>query len=109
MLLFLKYTDAGFNELSQALVINPKFVPAIRNLGVLYAYRGDIGKAIEEWKNAILLNPYDVETLLNYGVYMVEQNRNARGMEYLRKAYALAPTNSKVVEGYKYARSILAR
>jgi spermidine synthase len=100
MLLYVNEADLGIGELQRALALNPGFVPALRNLGGVYAALGQMDKAADLWQKALAINPDDVETLVLYGGYLVEQRGSSEGKQYLRKAYRLAPKNPHILDQY---------
>ena len=44
-------------ECEEALALNPDMVPALNNLGILYALRGWYDKACEQWERSLSLSP----------------------------------------------------
>ena len=98
MLLYVNETETGIAELRRALTLNPISVPALRNLGVAYAGRGQMDTAVELWRQALAIDPDDVETLVFFGSYLAEQKGSREGVEYLKRAYRLAPHNPQVVD-----------
>jgi cytochrome c-type biogenesis protein CcmH/NrfG len=89
-------------------MLNPKYVPALRKLGLAYANLGNVDKALEKWQNALAFNPNDILTLVYLGRTLTEQRGDANGMIYLRKAYRLAPKNPAVLEGYTRGRKLFS-
>jgi spermidine synthase len=98
LLVYLNDTQEGVKELQQAVALNPGLVPALRNLGEIYASKGDVYKAVELWKRALSIDPNDVVTLVYYGRYL-EQSDNAEGEIYLERARRLAPNDFEKVNG----------
>ncbi len=100
MLLFMGANDPAIRELQQALILNPKLVPALRNVGVFYASQGQMDRAVEKWKEALSVNPDDIMSLVFYGIYLARQGAHSEAMDCLQNAYRLAPRNPKVAEAY---------
>lgn len=100
MLWKVNQADLAVKELQEALTRNPRLVPALRMLASIYASRGQIEKAREQWKQALALDPNDVPTLVGYGVFLAEQRPSAEAIEYVRKAYQLDSEDPDVIDGY---------
>ncbi|MEK7136891.1 MAG: tetratricopeptide repeat protein, partial [Patescibacteria group bacterium] len=76
-------------------------------IGQIYAERGELEKAIEEFRTGILLNPSDAELHHGLGqVYALQRNFDAALREYER-ALALMPEPKNAYE--KLSRRIIAR
>jgi len=98
-LLAMNQTDAALVELQRALALDPKTVLVRRTLASIYASRGQVEKAVKQWKDALAIDQNDVPTLLNYGSYLAEQRPYLKeAMGYLQRAYQLAPENPVVVQ-----------
>ncbi len=98
MLVYLNDTEQGVKELQQAVALNPRLVPAMRQLGEIYASKGDVYKATELWKKALEINPDDLVTLVYYGRYL-EQSGDASGNSYIERARRLAPNDFEKIKG----------
>ena len=96
-------TDLAVKELQQALVMNAKLVPVRRALASIYASRGQVEQAMEQWKEALALDPNDFPTLVSYGLFLLKQQPGPEAAAYLRKAYQLDPEVPEVVDGYARA------
>jgi TolB-like protein/class 3 adenylate cyclase/tetratricopeptide (TPR) repeat protein len=59
--------DAGVSLIEKAMALNPNSILAFRAAGVLYAFRGDVGTAIETLKKADRLNPLDAGLVFKHG------------------------------------------
>ncbi len=102
MLQFMNNANPSIKEFQQALSLNPSFVPALRSLGAIYASLGNMDKALELWQKALALNPNDVIALIFNGQYLMKHTGSSEeGMEYLRRAYSLAPKNPTVLKAYQ--------
>jgi len=84
-------------------VINAKLVPVRRVLASIYASRGQVEQAMEQWKDALALDPNDIPTLVSYGVFLLQRQPSTEAGAYLQKAYQLDPEEPEVVDGYARA------
>ncbi len=103
MLWKMNQTDLAVKELQQALVMNAKLVPMRRAQASIYASRGQVEQAMEQWKEALALDPNDIPTLVSYGVFLLKQQPGTEAAAYLQKAYRLDPEEPEVVDGYARA------
>jgi spermidine synthase len=92
--------DLAVKELQRALAMNARIIPAHRFLAEIYASQGQIAKALEQWKDAYALDPNSVLTLIGYGVYLAKLQPSPDALEYVRKAYRLAPDDPDVIDSY---------
>ncbi len=99
MLWKMNQTELAVKELREALTMNPRLIPARRMLASIYASRGQIEKAGEQWKEALALDPNDVPTLVGYGVFLAGQ-RPIEALEYVQKAYQRDTEDPDVIDGY---------
>jgi Flp pilus assembly protein TadD len=49
--------EDAIRALSRALTINPALAGAHNGLGVAFARRGDVPRAVEEWREALRIRP----------------------------------------------------
>jgi cytochrome c-type biogenesis protein CcmH/NrfG len=84
------------------LKLNPDLILARRGLGIIYASKGKVDKAIETWRETLSIDPNDITTLVLIGVQLAQQELVLAGEEYLQTAYELAPENPAVINGYAY-------
>jgi len=103
MLWKMNQTDLAIKELQQALVINAKLVPVRRILASIYASRGEVEQAMEQWKEALTLDPNDIPTIVSYGIFLLNQQPGTEAAAYLLKAYQLDPEDPEVIDGYARA------
>jgi len=86
-------TDAppmqGINLLREVLAENPKFQPALYNMGMLSVQSGQYGKAIEWLTKLLELNPDDVQGTLLLGVAYANVDEKDRAREQFEKAKKL--------------------
>lgn len=90
-----KNADAleGFKRVVE---LNPEFVDAHNNLGILAYEDGNIMGAISHYDRALKLNPSHVNTLINKGKALTKNNEYDAAVKFLEKAYALDPEDSKL-------------
>ena len=100
MLWKMNQTDLAIKELQSALARNAKLAPPRRILASIYASRGQIEQALDQWKAALALDSDDVPTLVNYGTYLASVRSASEALEYVRRAYQLDPVDSNVIDGY---------
>lgn len=88
-----KYNEA-VESFENAIKIDPNYIDAYYNLGVILQHGGDNAKALEVFKQIIVRKPNDYEAIYNAAVlsYKLGQLENAK--RYL----AIIPQNSPVVE-----------
>ena len=85
----------------QAIAENPKFVPAINNLGYLYLLQGNTVKANDLFDRALSLDPDDEKTLMNKAqLYLLEDNR-AGAKKILQRVIKLNPAQVQAKEALK--------
>jgi tetratricopeptide (TPR) repeat protein len=85
----------AIEQLNKALSIDPKFGPALNQLGVQYLKLGQPDKAAEVLESAVKLTPDDFLARLNYGIALLNQKKFDVAEEQLRAALAknnAAPT-----------------
>jgi spermidine synthase len=100
MLWKMNKTDLAVKELEQALEMNDKLVPVRRILASIYASRGQVEQAMEQWKEALALDGNDIPTLVGYGTFLLNQRPAAEAVDYLRKAYQRDSEDPDVIDGY---------
>jgi tetratricopeptide (TPR) repeat protein len=100
MLLKMNQMDLAVTELQSALTRNSKLAPPRRLLASIYASRGKVEQALEQWKEALALDPDDVPTLVGYGMYLSNVRSASEALEYVRKAYRLDPGDPNVIDAY---------
>ncbi|OYZ67460.1 MAG: hypothetical protein B7X98_02640, partial [Methylophilaceae bacterium 17-43-7] len=75
----------------QAIHLDDSYLPAYKNLGMLYKDTGQVKAAENCYLKALSLEPATAETLNNMGVVMMNQGRYAEAEENVRQALVLAP------------------
>ena len=74
--------ESGFNRV---LAIDPDNLPALGNLGVLYAKSHRLAKAIEVDERALAMEPKDPSLLLNLGLAYMKQEQYARAQPLFQR------------------------
>jgi protein O-mannosyl-transferase len=59
-------------DFSQAVALNPQYVPPYTNRGIAFGMLGDIPKAIDDFKTASRLSPETFEPYLNMGIAYIK-------------------------------------
>lgn len=86
-----QYFDATLKE-------NPKYVPAISNLGFLFLSEGNAIKAAELYNKALALDPDNEDALMNMaGLYNFRGDRKS-AIEILKKLIKKHPNNKRAPE-----------
>lgn len=86
-------TDSAVYYYHRALVIDPKFVVAYKNLGKVYFNKGLYTQAKNQYRQALILNPNYPEAYQNLGdVYRQEQKWDS-AVFYLTKGLNINPTH----------------
>ncbi len=83
--LALKNYALAENLFTEALTINPGFIPAMVDMGSLYAERGDITKALRYFKNALERDPDHAAAHYNLSQVYQMQGKEAEAQEELKK------------------------
>ncbi len=79
-------------HLVKAVTIDPKFGPALTELGGVYLKMGDPSKAAEALELAVKLAPGDFQTRLNYGIALLQQKKFPEAEEQLLVATEKNPS-----------------
>jgi len=85
----------AIEQLNKALMIYPKFGPALNLLGENYLKTGQVDKAAEAFEAAVKLAPEEFLSRLNYGIALLNQKKFDLAEEQLKLALAknnAAPT-----------------
>ncbi len=82
--------------LKTCLSLNPQFVPAIKNLGVVYIGTGDIMKAAEYYEKAVKLAPKESDPYVNLMAIYLSKNNLDRALEIATLAEKRFPNNPDV-------------
>ena len=60
----MRRTEAAVEELQRALTINPNFAAALGHLGQVFAFDGQIERAVPHLEQALRMNPHDPQNVL---------------------------------------------
>ena len=83
--------DRAIEDYSQAIELNPNYVEAYGNRGVVYRSQGAYDRAIEDYSQAIELNPNGAVAYYNRGVAYGIKGDIDRAIEDCSQAIALRP------------------
>jgi protein O-mannosyl-transferase len=94
--------DESIEWSSKSLAINPNYPNATIALGLAWAQKGDLVKAIDEYSLALARNPSIVGTRArpvasihnNLGMVLLRVGRKAEGVEHFRKAVEIFPLST---------------
>ncbi len=89
-----QYADAehGFERV---LVIDPRNIPALGNLGVIYARTHRFARAMETYQQALKLDPENEPLTLNAGLAYLKQEDYARARPCFQKLVSHHPEDTK--------------
>lgn len=89
----LKMSNPALAEanLTRALALNPKLPLALNAMGVIYAQRNDLERALDSWKQAVDLDPRQYDALLNYGLVALRTGHPAEARLAFVRFVATAP------------------
>ncbi len=91
-------TDAGeaVEHLEEAVHLQPDYVDALVNLGIVRASAGDTEAAGDLFRRAVAAGPDDANALSNLGTYHLQRGAFADAAETLNRAAAAAPARADV-------------
>jgi tetratricopeptide (TPR) repeat protein len=75
----------------KALALNPSYVRAYHNLGVVYHLKGDLKRAIKNYQVVLSLDRGNLSSLNNLGLIYREEQRLYDARDVLEKALELKP------------------
>jgi Flp pilus assembly protein TadD len=84
------------DEYIQSQLVNAERPSSHMNLGILYAERGQLKKADEEYRTSLRLDPKFYPALVNLADLYRVQNQDAQGEGFLRQALEIAPNDASV-------------
>ncbi len=73
----------------------PDNIPAIANLGILYARTNRTDKAIAQYQQALHLSPNDEPILLNLGIVYLKEEQHAKALPYFERVLAIDANNQQ--------------
>ena len=92
-----KLTQKSLETYQQALAIDPDFLPARINLGMLHNSRSEPQEAESQFRRVTELAPENGEGFYSLGLLLAEQNRLAEAETAIGKAVPLMPGNARVL------------
>jgi tetratricopeptide (TPR) repeat protein len=93
----LKQEDRAIEKYIQAIRVEPIFIEAHNNLGLLYMNRQDYAKAIESFTEVLRLEPKYVSAHLNLASIYASQGKRELAREHLSTVLAESPGNQKAM------------
>ena len=90
-------TDNAEKLYNQVLKIDPNYLPALNNLGVLYKKLGKHNKAKSCYEKAITLNPNNIDILYNLGNIFQKLEEYQKAKDYYEKVIKI---NSNYTDAY---------
>jgi Flp pilus assembly protein TadD len=95
------YNQKEFSKAIQAyqkvIELNPRYVEAYNNLGIVYQTIGDVNRAFGAYQKATEINPGYQKGYNNLGILLLLEGRYEEALEAFRKALAINPNN---IESY---------
>jgi type IV pilus assembly protein PilF len=78
--------SVSLEELDKALSADPRYVPALNQLGLVYMAIGKERDAQAQFEKALRLDPDDSSVNNNYGMLLCRRGRDQEAMRYFNKA-----------------------
>ena len=88
------------NYYQKVLKIDPNFLPAHNNLGIIFKELGEIQKAKGYYEKAIEINPNYADAHNNLGIIFKELGENQKAKDCFEKAIEINPLNKKSQAAY---------
>ncbi|MBA7537012.1 Photosystem I assembly protein Ycf3 [subsurface metagenome] len=88
-------------EFKYAIYLDPRFIKAYSDLGLLYFEKGNYDEAIEQWKRILEIEPNSTENyvvLANLGEVYQKKGMPDKALEYFLKALQLVPDGSPIIK-----------
>ncbi len=79
------------DTIRKSLAIEPNYIDAHNNLGIIYSRQGRLNEAIGQYLEAIRLGPGNVEAYNNMGVAYARQGRIKEAVRCFSKALEIKP------------------
>ena len=77
----------AIDDLKKALVLYPKYVRALNDLGVIYLQNGRLNEAVATFRQAIKLNESFVYPRLNLGIALIRMGKHGEAADVLGRVY----------------------
>jgi tetratricopeptide (TPR) repeat protein len=90
-------TSKAIQAYQKTLELDPKYVEAYNNLGILYQETGDWENARKAYRMALDVNPDYEKALNNLGILYYRQGKYEESLDFFQRALAVNPQN---VEGH---------
>jgi Tfp pilus assembly protein PilF len=91
------YNQKEFSKAIQAyqkvIELDPTYVEAYNNLGIIYQMIGDVERAFESYQKSTKINPRYEKGYNNLGILLLLKGRNEEALEAFQKALAVNPNN----------------
>jgi len=85
--------DTALARFTEAIRLDPKYVPAYVNRGDIYKNKGDYDKAIADYDESIQLDPGHVPAYINRGLAYATMHRDDKAMADYNQAIQLDPNS----------------
>jgi len=86
--------DVAISSFSEAIRLDPKYVPAYNDRGNIYKAKGDYEKAMADYDESIRLDPSYVPAYINRGIAYSARGNNDKAMADYNEAIRLDPKSS---------------
>jgi tetratricopeptide (TPR) repeat protein len=92
-------TLTGFKTgvFKKAVELNPGYVTALINLGLVYTQRGELEKGIKQFQLAVQIDPNNAEAHNNLGSFYLGQGKYDQAMLELKKALDMRPDHQETM------------
>lgn len=90
---YLQNVDSSLYYLRRAVDEMQRKTPEnLKNLGIVYAMKGQYSEAFSHFEQALALSPEDAGLYLNYAIALSAAGQEAKAQDYFAKAYSLDPS-----------------
>ncbi len=80
---------------------NPKFAPALSNMGYIYALNSNFNKAMELYNQAIALDPDYEQALINKSALLLNLNKKSEALVLMKRIMKNNPNNELIKQAMK--------
>ena len=80
---------------------NPKFAPALSNMGYIYALNSNFDKAMDLYNQAIALDPDYEQALINKSALLVNLNKKSEALVLMKRIIKKNPNNLLIKQAMK--------